>query len=304
MSDPRPGANGGLESSQGDRLDSWKEIAAYLKRDVTTVRGWEKKEALPVHRKVHDKLGSVYAFRAELDAWWQEGRREISNEPAPIWDTRRVAFAMVLLAAIIGAGAWSWLKPLSIVGAPRMIPLTAMEGSERYPRFSPDGSQIAFVANPQGPFVYVRQVKGGEALQVTRERGSPPYSLCWSPDGTRLAFIRDSADGSGAFVVPALGGLEKRVATVQTGTAGVSWADDHSLIIVDRKSRLEPNQLFRISIESQERSAITAPTRGYGDQQPNVSPDGKFVAFVRRSDNAGDLYLMPMGGGEPRPLTQ
>ena len=52
-----------------DRLDSWKAIAAYLKRDVTTVQRWEKRERMPVHRHVHDKLGSVYAFRSELDAW-------------------------------------------------------------------------------------------------------------------------------------------------------------------------------------------------------------------------------------------
>jgi DNA-binding winged helix-turn-helix (wHTH) protein len=52
-----------------DRLDSWKEIAVYLKRDVTTVRRWERREGMPVHRHVHDKLGSVYAFRTELDAW-------------------------------------------------------------------------------------------------------------------------------------------------------------------------------------------------------------------------------------------
>jgi hypothetical protein len=41
----------------------------YLKRDVTTVRCWEKREGMPVHRRVHDKIGSVYAFRAELDSW-------------------------------------------------------------------------------------------------------------------------------------------------------------------------------------------------------------------------------------------
>ena len=52
-----------------DRLDSWKEIATYLKRDVTTVQRWEKREGMPVHRHLHDKLGSVYAFRSELDAW-------------------------------------------------------------------------------------------------------------------------------------------------------------------------------------------------------------------------------------------
>jgi hypothetical protein len=52
-----------------DLLDSWKEIAAHLKRDVSTVQRWEKHERLPIHRHVHDKLGSVYGFRSELDAW-------------------------------------------------------------------------------------------------------------------------------------------------------------------------------------------------------------------------------------------
>ena len=52
-----------------DRLDSWKEIAAYLNRDVTTVQRWEKREGMPVHRHLHDRVGSVYASRAELDAW-------------------------------------------------------------------------------------------------------------------------------------------------------------------------------------------------------------------------------------------
>ena len=55
------------------RLNSWKEIAAYLQKDVRTVQRWEKKEGLPVHRKPHDKLSSVYAYEAELDAWWNAG---------------------------------------------------------------------------------------------------------------------------------------------------------------------------------------------------------------------------------------
>jgi hypothetical protein len=54
-----------------DRLDSWKEIAAYLKRDVTTVQRWEKREGMPVHRHLHGRMGSIYAFSSELDAWVQ-----------------------------------------------------------------------------------------------------------------------------------------------------------------------------------------------------------------------------------------
>jgi TolB-like protein/Tfp pilus assembly protein PilF len=51
------------------RLESWKEIAAYLGRDVRTVQRWERRDGLPVHRLHHSKLGSVYAYRSELDAW-------------------------------------------------------------------------------------------------------------------------------------------------------------------------------------------------------------------------------------------
>jgi tetratricopeptide (TPR) repeat protein len=54
---------------RGRRLESWKEIAAYLGRDVTTVRRWEKREGLPVYRLQHGKLGSAYAYTSELDAW-------------------------------------------------------------------------------------------------------------------------------------------------------------------------------------------------------------------------------------------
>lgn len=62
------------------RLDSWKEIAAYLDRDVTTVQRWEKREAMPVHRHLHDKRGSVYALAPELDAWIQSRRQHLEEE--------------------------------------------------------------------------------------------------------------------------------------------------------------------------------------------------------------------------------
>src|SRR5256885_13003154 len=74
-----------------DRLDSWKEIATYLNRDVTTVQRWEKREGMPVHRHLHERTGSVHAFQAELDAWAQgrllrvpqEDRHTLSPETAP-----------------------------------------------------------------------------------------------------------------------------------------------------------------------------------------------------------------------------
>jgi TolB-like protein/tetratricopeptide (TPR) repeat protein len=65
------------DPAQGDHLDSWKEIAAYLKRQVRTLQRWERAENLPVHRHHHDRLGSVYAYKSELDAWRHQ------REPQP-----------------------------------------------------------------------------------------------------------------------------------------------------------------------------------------------------------------------------
>ena len=69
-----------MPDSPDDRLDSWKEIAAYLKRGVRTVRRWEHEEGLPVHRQVHRVLGSVYAFKSEIESWRQTSRNKSSKD--------------------------------------------------------------------------------------------------------------------------------------------------------------------------------------------------------------------------------
>lgn len=56
-------------SEGGERLEGWKQIAAYLKRDVRTVQRWERTEQFPVRRQMHRKLGSVLALTKELDDW-------------------------------------------------------------------------------------------------------------------------------------------------------------------------------------------------------------------------------------------
>jgi TolB-like protein len=86
--------------SAGSRpiLDSWKEIAAYLSRSVRTVRRWEGHEALPVHRHLHDKQATVYAYADEIDAWlkrrWVAGSAlemsaglELQPSPGPASET-------------------------------------------------------------------------------------------------------------------------------------------------------------------------------------------------------------------------
>jgi TolB-like protein/Flp pilus assembly protein TadD len=63
-----------------DRLDSWKEIAVYLKKEVRTVQRWEKKFGLPVRRMAQGKQSTVFAYRSEIDKWWKESESKISSE--------------------------------------------------------------------------------------------------------------------------------------------------------------------------------------------------------------------------------
>jgi hypothetical protein len=88
------------------RLDSWKSIAAYLKRDESTVRRWEK-EGLPVHRHLHTKKSSVYAYTSEIDSWWNEDRTvpAVSVVAAP---RRRLAWLLTISSLLLAAGA-GWL---------------------------------------------------------------------------------------------------------------------------------------------------------------------------------------------------
>lgn len=62
-----------MASKASGRLDSWKEIASYLDRDVRTVIRWEKERGLPVHRVPGLKGHGVFALSSEVDAWLHSG---------------------------------------------------------------------------------------------------------------------------------------------------------------------------------------------------------------------------------------
>ena len=92
------------DDNPAERLGSWKAIAAYLQRDVSTVQRWEKREGMPVHRHLHAKLGSVYGFRSELDAWWHD--RRLRLEPRRERPVRRrslaaAGFALLFVIAVV-----------------------------------------------------------------------------------------------------------------------------------------------------------------------------------------------------------
>lgn len=105
-----------------DRLDSWKAIAAYLERDLRTVQRWEEKEGLPVHRHLHSRQGSIYAYKKELDDWWAERkppesppRSSASQATAPASaksasDSRGAGiYALAAVAILLAAGGTGFL---------------------------------------------------------------------------------------------------------------------------------------------------------------------------------------------------
>jgi TolB-like protein/Tfp pilus assembly protein PilF len=82
------------ETQSGERLESWKEIAGYLKREVRTAQRWEKSEGLPVRRHLHAKLDTVYAYTAELDAWLKNRQPHLDQHVAPRVADRNMLFVL------------------------------------------------------------------------------------------------------------------------------------------------------------------------------------------------------------------
>ena len=120
----QPDVEKGAEpESRGKRLDSWKEVAGYLNRHVTTIRRWEKHEGLPVHRHRHTKLGSIYAYTRELDTWFESRLEEVDGPGA---------------ATTVASGLSQHLPPPPVLagGAHEAIPLIGREEEIRHLRSS------------------------------------------------------------------------------------------------------------------------------------------------------------------------
>ena len=210
-------------SAADDRLDSWKEIAAYLKRDVSTVQRWEKKEGLPVYRHQHDRLGSVYAFKPELDAWWSNGRLRIEGEGAVSgwrrtrraledWRSlaratlraialslrahwrRATALVLVVGLAFVGGVVVAWRIAESRWGTAVRVSfqIPPPEGGvfePEAPLVSPDGRHIAFVATDRtgARRLWIRSLEAEGAMEL---RGTDEASNAfWSPDSRMLGFF-------------------------------------------------------------------------------------------------------------------
>ena len=150
-----------MSDARGRRLDSWKEIATYLGRDIRTIQRWETREQLPVHRLHHSKLGSVFAYVSELDAWRDARDRGASDPPSDTAPTPTIGIlgrswigVAILAAVIVAAGLVSVLsrRSTSAVGSARaplrslaVLPLTDLSDSHDQAYFV-DGMTEALIA--------------------------------------------------------------------------------------------------------------------------------------------------------------
>jgi eukaryotic-like serine/threonine-protein kinase len=212
---------------------------------------------------------------------------------------KRVALAMAA-ALVAVSGLLPWLKYVSRPSAsgPVMfaLPLTGSSVSEFGPSVSPDSRSVVYSADglqPGKSQVLVKPVGGGEIKSLTNGLAEDTNPV-WSPDGTRIAFLRTAApDVAEVWTVAAGGGDEHHIAT---SAGALCWPKENWLIFSSRASPAETKALYRFAISSGDKVRITDPeTTIRGDTSPEVSPGGRFLAFIRVSTwNTSSLYVQPL----------
>jgi Tol biopolymer transport system component/DNA-binding winged helix-turn-helix (wHTH) protein len=195
------------------------------------------------------------------------------------------------------------------------LSLAVTSVGEKYsPSLSPDGRQLAFSWNGgTGPYfsIYVKLIGTEEPLRLTRQQ-SADYNPVWSPDGRYIAFCRIQKGDTGIYIVPALGGAERKVRDTHWEERDfyevfwyfgrLSWSPDgKSLAFSDRANSYEPTSIYSLSLDSLAVRGLTSTSALPGDYNPAFSPDGETLAFNRGSQGVTSINTIPVaGGGEHR----
>ena len=325
MTDAPAGPTSAIDRSSGDRLDSWKEIATYMRRDVKTVQRWEKREGMPVHRHVHDRMGSVYAFRNELDSWAQNrrlsqtdafstgGEPAASSGPATYAPTRRwlwaaagAAFVLLVTAALL----WLGEETPSLTDA-RFQTVTDFPGIEHSAAISRDGKLAAFLSDRDGTMdVWLTDVGTGEFHNLTkgaaRDIVNPSIrTVDFTPDSTFVTFwarrlnASDQSDIS-VWAVPVLGGAPR---PYLEGAAEFDWTEDGTTLVYHTPGPGDPMFVRDAAPSSKPRQIFSAPP-GLHSHFPIWSPDVAFIYFVLGTvPDRMDIWRIRRTGGTPERIT-
>jgi Tol biopolymer transport system component len=325
---------------QEERLDSWKKIASYLKRDVRTVQRWERGEAMPVHRHLHDKLGSVFAFRSELDVWWESRRTQLAQEgadkrelpaqasqtmgdvsvdkapPAPRGRLVRLGVALaVVLAALALAwfadeSGYFWRSPLANAKFTRLLDFT---GVEQAAAISRNGKFVAFLADQDGQIdAWVSEVGSGTFRNLTHGAlgelvvANPTLRvLGFSPDASLISIWSRRADGSqtgdvNILAVPTAGGPLRQYLK-EAGE--FDWSHDGTRLVYHTTAPGDP--LFVREPGEPDARRIYVASTGVHCHFPLWSADDAFIYFVRGvpPDDWDIWRIRPSGAGLERITT-
>jgi len=287
QSDPKPAAQ--LQSGLPRELQ--KIIQRCLRKDPA----WRYQSAADLKISLYDLQREIESGEPEaVTAGASPTHRALRS---PRW------IAALALGLVLGvAGTWwftSRAGPRTTAYGP-VRTLTTYSGLEYEPALSPDGNQVAFVWNGEKKdafHIYVRLVEGGAALRLTTDPAED-HAPAWSPDGSRLAFLRENA----IYLVPALGGVERRLMQFPRGSLSVSplsWSPDGRFLAFSGSEDTSASSIWIVSTESGEPHRASTPPKGYlADISPAFSPDGRTLAFVRARDTYSRAVILEGMNGD------
>ncbi len=241
--------------------------------------------------------------------------------PAAPWHRRLpLPLVLALLVLVVAGGVWTLAAgDPSGVPAPDGLPavpdleyraIASAPARERLPALSPDGATVAFVQSGADgrDAVMLQPVNQAAARALTLPAAGESDSMpVWSRDGTRIAFVRVSSGSCRFMLVPASGGEARAVGPCLQGTwSQFDWTPDGRGLVMGgpRADGGAGAPLQRLDLASGRWQPLAyAIGDGEVDQLPRYSPDGRLLVF-RRNLSLADLWIMPAGGGTPRPLTR
>ena len=295
-------------------LESWKEIAGYLKRDVRTVVRWEKEEKLPVRRHHHKSRSSVYAYPSELEAW--KAAREPgfdSAPPVPPWRRPALGLTFAMLLALVSVASSPVINPLRVAAqdADGMVARRVWErAADITGGPSPDGRYLTYVDWDTGDLA-LRDLKTGKNRRLTNKGSwseSTEFALypTISPSGKQVAYTWFNKDFSYDLRLVGLDGSDPRVLYRNEEVEYLqpaAWSPDgeHILATFSRSDRT--NQIVLVSVA--DGSVRVLKTLDWRWPGTSFSPDGRTIAysFPPQEDSPNrDIFLLATDGSREVPL--